>query len=227
MSTVLITGASRGIGLELTRQYAEEGWRVLACCRTPDRADALKQLPGDIVIQGLDVDDLRSVQAARQALEGETIDVLLNNAGVIGQRDSRLGNMDYDSWAGCLNTNVLGPMRVSDAFTDLVLKSKQKKIATVSSRMGSIGVNESPDGIVYRSSKAAVNMVMKCLANDLADKGGTVLCFHPGWVQTDMGGPNAAVAPVDSAAGMRAVIANATTADNGKFFNFDGDVIPW
>ena len=227
MPTVMITGANRGIGLELTRQYASEGWRVLACCRAPAGADALNDVAGDITVQAVDVDDLASVQAARDALSGETIDVLINNAGVIGQRDSRRGNMDYDSWAGCLNTNVLGPMRVADAFSDLVMGSTEKKIATVSSRMGSIGVNVSPDSIVYRSSKAAVNMVMKCLANDLAGEGATVLCFHPGWVQTDMGGASADITAVDSAAGMRAVIAKATTADNGKFFNYDGDSIPW
>ena len=227
MATVMITGANRGIGLELTRQYASEGWRVLACCRNPDAADALGDVQGDVRIQALDVNDDASVSAARAALEGEIIDVLINNAGVIGQRFSRLGNIEYDTWADCLDTNVLGPTRVSEAFADLLMAGDRKVLATVSSKMGSIGLNESSDSIVYRSSKAAVNMVMKCLANDLGPKGGVVLSFHPGWVRTDMGGANADVAPEDSAAGIRNIIAGADAADNGRFFNYDGQELAW
>ncbi len=227
MPTVMITGASRGIGLELTTQYAGEGWRVLACCRNPENATALKAIAGDVHIEAMDVDELTSVNAARDALANEKIDVLINNAGIMGQRSACRGNVDYDSWTSCLNTNVMGPMRVSEAFADLILASDQKKLATVSSRMGSISINQSPDGIIYRSSKSAVNMVMKCLANDLGNNGATVLCFHPGWVQTDMGGSSADVTPTESAAGMRAVIAKAGRGDNGKFFNFDGVDIPW
>ncbi len=227
MATVLITGAGRGIGLELTRQYAGDGWRVLACCRKPEAAEALKGVAGEVRIQQLDVDDKASVEAAAQALGDESIDVLINNAGVMGQRNARRGNMDYGKWAACLNTNVMGPMRVSEAFGEHLLRGQQKILATVSSRMGSIAANEAPDSIVYRSSKAAVNMVMKCLANELGGQGVTVLSFHPGWVRTDMGGASAAVAPEDSAQGMRQVIAGATPAQNGGFFNYDGAPIPW
>ena len=227
MPTVLITGASRGIGLQFTRQYAGEAWRVLACCRNPDGAGDLAAVAGEVEIFALDVDDGASVAALAGMLKGRAIDVLINNAGIMGQRDAARGSIDYDAWAGCMATNVMGPMRVAEALADNLLAGADKKLVTISSRMGSIGENGAADSIVYRSSKAAVNMVVKCLANDLGPKGVTAIVFHPGWVRTDMGGPAAAVAPEASAAGMRQVIAGLSEADNGRFFNYDGSPIPW
>jgi NAD(P)-dependent dehydrogenase (short-subunit alcohol dehydrogenase family) len=231
MSTVLITGAGRGIGLEFTRQYVADGWRIFACCRTPASASELNDLAaksgGKITVHRLDVDDQASVDALKAEIGDEPIDVLINNAGVIGHREAAMGNIDYEAWASCMNTNVFGPMRVADALAGNVAASEQKKLITVSSRMGSIGLNQAPNSIVYRSSKAAVNMVMKCVANALADKGVIVTCFHPGWVRTDMGGSNADVSVEDSAGGMKRVIATLTVEDNGSFRNFDGAVLEW
>lgn len=229
MPTVMITGASRGIGLEFVRQYAAEGWRVYACCRTPDKADGLQELAkdsgGKVTVHALDVDDDASVQAAASDIGAAKIDVLINNAGVNPARDKGLGDIDYAAWMDTFQTNVLGPMRVAEHFIDKL--DGEKKLITVSSRMGSIGENTAPDAIVYRSSKAAVNMAMKGVANGVEGKGIAVVSFHPGWVKTDMGGPNAAVEVPDSVAGMRKVIAELTAADNGTFRNFDGGAIGW
>ena len=231
MPTVLITGASRGIGLEFVRQYLADGWRVLACCRTPSAADKLADLAassaGKVTVHALDVDDAASATALSQEIGDTAIDVLINNAGITGHRDNGIGTMDYAAWEGALKTNVMGPMKVTEALIGNLLAGAQKKLITISSRMGSIGENAAANAITYRSSKAAVNMVMSCLANGLADKGVTAVCFHPGWVRTDMGGPSAAVAPEDSVAGMRQVIASLSTADNGSFRNFDGGSIAW
>lgn len=231
MPTVLITGAGRGLGLEFVRQYAADGWRVVACCRNTSAANNLKALKEDfgarISVHTLDVDDPHSAPTLKVALQGEPIDVLINNAGIMGQSGARMGDIDYDAWADCLNTNVMGPLRVSEALVDNVAASEQKKLITISSRMGSITENQAPDSIVYRSSKAAVNMVMKCLANALGGRGVIVTCLHPGWVRTDMGGPSAAVAVEDSVEGMRKVIANLKRADNGTFRNYDGASFPW
>ncbi len=231
MLTVMITGAGRGIGLELTRQYDGEGWRVLACCRTPAAAAELDRLArasgGGIAVHTLDVDSGRSVAALKAEVGDLALDVVINNAGISGQSKAARGNIDYDAWAGAMNTNVMGPMRVAEAFAPNLAAGEQKKLITVSSMMGSIGLNRAPDGIVYRSSKAAVNMVMSCLANDLGGQGVICHSFHPGWVRTDMGGPQAAVSVEDSAAGMRAVIAALSTADNGGFSNYDGAKLAW
>ena len=231
MSTVLITGASRGIGLEFVRQYLADDWRVLACCRNPAAADKLTDLAassgGKVTVHALDVDDVASSAALKAELAGIPIDVLINNAGITGHRDNGIGTMDYAAWEAAMRTNVMGPMKVTEALIDNLLAGGQKKLITISSRMGSVTENGAANAITYRSSKTAVNMVMSCLANGLADKGVTAVCFHPGWVQTDMGGPNAAVTPPDSVAGMRKVIASLTTADNGTFRNFDGGSIAW
>ncbi len=227
----MITGASRGVGLEFVRQYDADGWRVFACCRTPGQADELAGIAslsdGRVTVHQLDVDQSASVSALKVELGDQPFDVLLNNAGIMGQRNAARGDIDYDAWQTCMNTNVFGPMRVAEAFADNVAASQQKKLITISSRMGSIGETGAANSIVYRSSKAAVNMVMKILANDLGPQGVIATSFHPGWVRTDMGGQGADISAAESAGGIRQVIAGLQAADNGGFRNYDGAVIEW
>ena len=231
MQNIMITGASRGIGLEFVRQYNADGWRIFACCRTPGQASELNdiaaQSDGRVTVHQLDVDQTVSVTALKAELGDQPFDVLLNNAGIMGQRNAARGNIDYEAWQGCMNTNVFGPMRVAEAFADNVAASSQKKLITISSRMGSITETQATNSIVYRSSKAAVNMVMKILANDLGSQGVIVTCFHPGWVRTDMGGAGADISVQESAGGIRQVVAGLGAADNGTFRNYDGENIPW
>ncbi len=230
MPTVLITGANRGIGLALARGYAAEGWRVHAGCRNPDQAKDLKALraeAGDrLAVHRLDVTDGPRVANLARELAKEAIDVLINNAGVSGPRGG-FGEIDYDRWQPVFAVNAFAPLRVAERFVEQVARSERKVIVNISSKMGSIAANVSSDSIIYRASKAALNQVSKCLSVALAPRGITVILFHPGWVSTDMGGYEAPVTPEDSAAGIRAVIARATAADNGCFFNYDGEELPW
>ena len=229
MAVVLITGANRGIGLELARQYAAEGWRVHACCRRPAEAgDLVAALKGhDGLVHALDVTDGAAIAALREALDDEAIDVLINNAGVIGGERQDFGAVDYEAWERTLRTNVLGPYRVSEALADLVGASERRVIANVSSLMGSIADNGSGGDYIYRSSKTALNMVSVNLARELAGQAITVLALHPGWVRTDMGGADAPVTPRESAQGLRRVIAGATLDRSGSFTNYDGRPLPW
>ena len=227
MPTVLITGASRGLGLEFTRQYAADGWRVYAPCRDPAGAKDLAAVKGDVSADTLDVDDPSQVAALAKKLSGEPIDVLINNAGIFGPKDLTRDNVDYDAWGRVFRTNVMGPLAVSSALLSNVENSEGKSIATVTSRMGSIGDTTGGEEYIYRSSKAAVNMVMTCLANELAGDGVKVVLLHPGWVKTDMGGPDAAIDAKESVTGMRAVIAGLKESDSGGFLNYDGTEIPW
>ncbi len=224
MATVLITGASRGLGHEFARQYATEGWRVLACCRNPGTMAGLASEA--VSAHQLDVDDAASVTACREAIGSTAIDLLINNAGVIGNRGAGLGDMDYAAFEACLRTNVLGPMRVAEAFVDLLEAGRQKKLVTISSRMGSIA-QAAPNAMIYRTSKAAVSMLVKCLSEELRPKNIAAVVLHPGWVQTDMGGAAAALTPGDSVTAMRRVIAGLGPADTGRFLNYDGGEIPW
>jgi NAD(P)-dependent dehydrogenase (short-subunit alcohol dehydrogenase family) len=188
----LITGANRGLGLEFARQYLANGWQVYAACRDPESASELRRLADGsgqkLLIIGLDVTDPLSIKAAAAELAGRAIEVLLNNAGVGGVRGQTIGNIDYKAWAKVLDVNTLGPMRVAEAFVDNVARSERKLIVTIISGMGSIADNTSGGAFAYRSSKAAVNMVMRSLAIDLAPRGITCVVVNPGWVQTDMGG---------------------------------------
>jgi len=227
MPTALITGANRGIGYEFARQYASDGWRVIACCREPARADDLRAVKGAVSIHKLDVTDAVSVLAAKAEIGSEPIDRLINNAVFIGQRASKLGHVDYGDWSVTLNVNLLGPARVSFAFVDNVLVGQQKKMATMSTRMSSLTECTAIDFLVYRTSKAAVNMMTKLAANELGPKGATVVLLHPGWVQTELGGPRATTPANESVSAMRAVLDKLTPADNGHFINFDGSLIPW
>jgi NAD(P)-dependent dehydrogenase (short-subunit alcohol dehydrogenase family) len=237
MKTVLITGANRGIGLEFCRQYAAEGWRVVACSRDPKKSDALNKLaaqyPGLIEIHALDVADHAQIENLAQVLANEfpateTIDLLINNAGIYPDADSRgFGNTDYAEWMQAFRINTLAPLKMAETFATQVARSKQKAIVTITSKMGSIADNGSGGGYLYRSSKVAVNMVVKSLAIDLKPAGITAVVFHPGWVRTDMGGPNALISAEQSVSGMRQIISRLTLADTGKFFGYDGQVIPW
>jgi NAD(P)-dependent dehydrogenase (short-subunit alcohol dehydrogenase family) len=229
VNTVLITGANRGLGLEFVRQYAADGWRVIAACRDPGAAGELNRLAaasgGRIALIALDVSDLGSVSAAAQSLGGTPIDLLINNAGVGSPRGQKLGALDYAAWARVLDVNTLGPMRVTEAFLDHIAAGGGKKVVTIG--MGSIADNGSGGSYAYRSSKAAVNMVVKSLSLDLAPRGITCIVMNPGWVRTDMGGPGGKISPEESISGMRRVIAKLKPADTGKFFNYDGGSYPW
>jgi len=227
MPTILITGANRGLGLEFARQFADVGWHVIATCRNPLGLDALAKVEGSLEIHGLDVTDDGQVDKLAADLKDRAVDVLLNNAGIYGPRDSSPTHFDKNVWAEVMAVNVMAPLKVSGAFLPHVAKSEMKKIVTVSSKMGSMTDNTSGGSYIYRSSKAALNAVMKSLSIDAAPQNITVAMLHPGWVQTDMGGPSALIDAETSVRGMRHVIDGLTPDQSGRFFNYDGAPIPW
>jgi NAD(P)-dependent dehydrogenase (short-subunit alcohol dehydrogenase family) len=231
MRNMLVTGANRGLGLEFARQYAADGWKVYAACRDPDAARELVQLAaesgGAIRVLALEVTDAASVRAAAQSLAGDPIDLLVNNAGVGSPKKQRLGSLDYAAWAQVLDVNTLGPMRVVEAFLDNIANGSDRQIVTLTSAMGSIADNASGGSYAYRSSKAAVNIVMKSLSIDLAPRGISCVVVHPGWVRTAMGGPDGKLTPAESVTALRRLIAGLKPQDTGRFFNYDGKPYPW
>lgn len=228
MPSTLITGANRGLGFEFARQYLADGWQVYAACRDPASASELRRLAEDkLRILAMDLTDPASIRAAATELDGQAIDLLLNNAGIIGPRGQTIGNIDYEAWAEVLAVNTMGPMRVSEAFVEHVASSERKLIVTLTSGMGSIADNTSGGSIVYRSSKAAVNMVVRSLTIDLAPRGITCVVVNPGWVRPDMGGPNASLEPSESISALRRLIATFGPEQSGKFFNHTGREYPW
>ena len=231
MPSTLITGANRGLGLEFAGQYMADGWQVYAACRDTASASELRQLAEDgggrLRIMTMDVTDAGSVKAAAAELDGQAIDLLLNNSGIIGPHGQTIGNIDYDAWAEVLEVNTMGPMRVSEAFVDNVARSDRKLIVTLTSGMGSLADNTSGGSIAYRSSKAAVNMVMRSLAIDLTSRGISCVVVNPGWVQTEMGGANATLTPLESVTALRGLIETLGSAQSGKFFNYDGREYAW
>jgi len=231
MPSALITGANRGLGLEFAQQYLADGWQVYAACRDPASASELRRLAenieGKLQILAMDVTDPVSVHAAAAELDGRAIDLLLNNAGIIGPRGQTIGNIDYKAWAEVFAVNTMGPMRVSEAFVEHVARSDRKLIITLTSGMGSIADNTSGGSIIYRSSKAAVNMVVRSLAIDLAPRGITCAVINPGWVRTDMGGTNATLEPAESISRIRRLITNFGLGQSGKFYNHTGREYPW
>lgn len=226
MPTVLVTGANRGLGLEFVRQYAGDGWRVHACCRTPAKAAALGAVAGDVDVHALDVADGGALAALVRSLDGEAIDVLVNNAGIYGWRQS-LGGIDYDGWLDVLRVNVLAPVAVTEALLPNLERGAGKRVALITSQMGSIADNSSGGTYAYRSSKAALNAAGRSLAVDLRARGIVVLLLHPGWVRTDMGGPGGRIDTPESVAALRERLAGATPAHSGRFFRYDGTELPW
>lgn len=225
---ILITGTNRGIGLEFVKQYAADGWNVIACCRDPQSATALQNVASEhhnVQIIALDVADFTQIDAAALQLKGQKIDVLLNNAGVYPE--SSLGDVDFDAWTTAFKINTMAPLKMAEAFLPHVAASQLKKMATLSSKMGSLDDNTSGGSYIYRTSKAAVNMVMKSLAIDLKGYNIAVVTLHPGWVKTDMGGPNGLIDTQTSVTGLRKVIAELSLSSSGKFIAYNGNEIAW
>ena len=227
--SVVITGANRGIGLELVSQYLADDWQVYACCRRPELATQLAGLAlnSTLSIHQLDVANPESVKKLSLALLEHPIDLLINNAGIYGGERQSFGDIDYDQWKQVLDVNTLGPYRVSTALANQVGNSERRLMVNVSSAMGSIERYTTGGHYIYRSSKAALNMVTVNLAHDLRSRGITVLSVHPGWVRTDMGGSSADISTQTSAAGLRQLISNSTIDDSGRFFSWDGSALPW
>lgn len=232
MKTTLITGANRGIGLEFSRQFAADGWCVLACSRHPEKSDALNKLaakyPEQITVHALDVADHEQIKRMAQTLANKSIDLLISNAGVYsGPKGCSFGDIDYEAWAYAFLVNTMAPLRMAEAFTPQITRSSKKIIVTITSKMGSVADNSRGGSYIYRSSKSAVNMVVKSLAIDLRSIGIIAVLLHPGWVRTDMGGPSGLISTKQSVSGMRNVICQLVLADSGKFIAYDGQIIPW
>ena len=232
MKTLLITGANRGLGLEFCKQYAADGWRIFACCRNLENAPELQELaaahPNLVSLHILDVEDAGGINELAQELADEPIDILLNNAGIYPDGGGMgFGYTERDAWIQAFLVNTMAPLKMAEAFISNLERGKFKTIATISSKMGSVDDNTSGGHYLYRSSKAAVNMVVKSMSIDLAPRGIIAVVLHPGWVLTDMGGPNALITPEQSISGMRKVIAKLTPADSGKFLGYDGWEVPW
>jgi NAD(P)-dependent dehydrogenase (short-subunit alcohol dehydrogenase family) len=225
MTTILITGANRGIGLEFVKQYAVEGADVIACCREPEKADALKSLGGKVRVMALDVSDDASVAALKKALGETPIDILINNAGV-GSRESARGLIDSAAWLKIFAVNSVAPVAVASALHDNLMAGQDKKLVTITSQLGSIA-NHGGGAFPYHASKAAVNSFMVGLAKAWSKDGIAVGIFHPGWVQTDMGGAAAPVTPPQSVSGLRARIAELSLKNSGAFRDYAGKEIAW
>lgn len=229
MPCVLITGANRGLGLEFARQYQADGWRVIACCRSPEDAPALRAL--GVEVQALEVADAASVAALAQRLNGQALDLVINNAGIYGAHDRQaFGSVDSASFLEAQQINAFGPLAVTQALLPnlraAVAASGLARVGIVSSRMGSIA--EAPGGsYIYRASKAAVNMVGVSLAHDLKPDNIAVTLLHPGWVRTDMGGPDGQIDAPESVSGMRAVLADSSLKHSGLFIDYLGKELSW
>jgi NAD(P)-dependent dehydrogenase (short-subunit alcohol dehydrogenase family) len=223
-ATVLITGANRGLGLEFARQYSAAGWTVIGTARRPDAANALQTL-GVRVIQ-LDVTDQESVDRLAHDLGNQPIDLLINNAGIFPMA-ATLPDIDFSNIMRTLEVNTVGPMRVTRALLPNLRRGEAKLVVNITSNLGSIADNTGGRFYGYRESKAALNMFTRSLAAELRDEGFTCVVMNPGWVQTDMGGPNAPLQAPESIAGMRAVIDRLTPADSGTFWTHEGQQMPW
>ena len=224
MSTVLITGAARGLGLEFTRQYAAKGWKVHACAR---HSGSLKGITGDLHPHKLEVTDYDAVNSLAKELSAEAIDVLICNAGIGGERGSApLGAVDPAAWRQIFEVNTLAPLMMAQAFVEHVARSTERKLIAISSILGSIA-NNTGSRYIYRASKTALNMEWNCLARDLAPRGIICVALHPGWVQTDMGGSTATLTIEQSVPPMVQTIAALKPSDNGRFLQYDGTELAW
>jgi len=237
MPTILITGANRGLGLEFTRQYAADGWDVIACCRHPETAEELNELANandKIIIEQLDVCDFDAIDALGEKYKDTPLDILLNNAGIIGPfpieeniQRQHFGQLEYDIWDDVMRTNCYAPMKMTEVFMNIVAASDQKKIINISSSVGSIGEMTIP-GVAYASSKTALNRSMTIAASQLKSKGVIVGLFCPGYVKTRMDAFGYAMVEIEESVSLlRPMFDALTIEDTGCYRGHDGRVIPW
>jgi NAD(P)-dependent dehydrogenase (short-subunit alcohol dehydrogenase family) len=230
METVMITGANRGIGLELLRQYAQSGARVIATCRDPStatEASALAAAHDNISLHALEVSDTAAVEALAKALDGTSIDVLILNAGMMGRDSVTLGKLDAEDFRRVLDVNVVAQAMCLQALAPLVAASERRVIVGMGSFLGSMGCNTDGGNYSYRASKAALHAIMLSASHDLREHGIISIIMHPGWVQTDMGGPNATITTEQSVTGMRRVIDGLSQEDSGRLLTYSGEELPW
>lgn len=228
--TILITGASRGLGLEFTRQFAEEGWHVIATCRNPHNAVILKSLQQEnkkIDIYPLDVVDDNAITVLAEHLRSRPIDILLNNAGIIGPSGAHFGHVETNSWQYVFSVNTIAPLMMAQAFISHLLQGKKKIIACMSSTMASFAENTEGGRYPYRTSKVALNMIVKSMSIDLKEKNVISVALSPGWTSTDMGGEEAPMTPALSVSYLKKLMTNLTLKHSGKFLSFDGQELPW
>ena len=226
--TLFITGANRGLGLEFVRQYAIDGWQVIASCRDPVEAKALQSLKtnyANISIIKLDVANFDEIHQVAESLKNITIDLLINNAGIY--LDRATDRINVDDWVQTFKVNSIAPVILLNAFKSHLANSELKKAVTLSSKMGSIDDNTKGGSYLYRSSKAAVNMAIKNASIDFKPLGISVATLHPGWVQTDMGGPDGLIDIPTSVHSLKLVINNLSLANTGQFIDYEGKLIAW
>lgn len=233
-STVLITGANRGLGLGLTRVYLEDGWRVMTLSRKS--SPELESLAGPrLEVHRCDLTDDSQLAAFAELQSGREIDVLINNAGRMawsdntasGESTQGFGHFDRSLWHDVFDINLFTAMSMAELFAGHLARSGRGRLVTISSMLGSMKMNSSGGLYAYRASKAGVNAIMKSMAVDLAERGIIAIAQHPGWVQTDMGGKGADIDAETSTRGMKTVIDGLRPEDNGKFLSWDGSEMPW
>ena len=222
--TILITGANRGLGLALAQHYQAANWRVLPTCRRPQDAHALQNIGLEPL--PLNVSDEASIKSLSKMLEGQSVDILFSNAGIFGPRGLGVGTLTSDVWLEVMRVNAVAPALVAQALVDNVAQSEEKLMAFVSSDLASL-TNTSGGETIYRSSKAALNMTVGTLAKDLAPRGVRTVALSPGWVRTDMGGPNASLSAEESVSGIKAVLDTLTWEQSGGFLKYDGTSLAW
>ena len=228
---ILITGANRGIGLEMVKFSMEQGWSVFACCRNPHNAENLfniaKLSNGQISVHIADMQELGTLQALSYELRNDAIDILFNNAGIYGCDKNTFGSVDVESWLQAFQVNSIAPLKMVEAFSEQLLMGNRKLVACMSSKMGSMADNGYGNSYIYRSSKAALNAVVKSLSIDLKEQGIISVALHPGWVKTDMGGPDAEITTRQCVEQLFSHLSKLTLKDSGRFIDIDGCDIPW
>lgn len=226
--TVFITGANRGLGLEFTRQYAQDNWKVLASCRNLVQAKKLQHLAQhfeNITLLQLDVTNGIQLNQIADKYSDTSIDMLINNAGVYSEEN--LGDISIEGMKQAFVTNAVAPLKITEIFLNNISQSHLRTIVSISSRLGSINDNTSGEAYSYRTSKAALNMIMKNLAVDLKNKNIKVFTLHPGSVKTETGGPHAVISPEQSVSSIRSLLLRLTERESGNFYDYQGNSLVW